>query len=307
MRIVVFGGAGFLGSHVADALTGSGHDVIVFDIRESAYVKDGQTMVIGNILDSDSVDSAVSGCDVVYNFAGIADIEECAKNPVDTVRYNILGNTIVLEASKKASVKRFVFASSAYVYSHYGYFYRSSKQACELLIENYRKLYGLPHTILRYGSLYGTRTDERNSVYRIIKEALTTGKIVYNGTGEEVRNYIHVEDAARLSVRILSSEFENEHVVLTGTESMKYRDLLNTIKEMFGNKIEIVYTNERKSESHYMMTPYSFNPRMGKKLVSDYYIEMGQGLLDCMRDVHVKTHHEKHEEGGLLVNGEETR
>lgn len=112
MRVVVFGGAGFLGSHVADALSDAGHKVTIFDSMASLYVRPDQEAVTGDILDADSVVAAVKGCESIYNFAGIADIEDANARPLDTVRSNILGNTILLEAARKVNVKRFVFAST---------------------------------------------------------------------------------------------------------------------------------------------------------------------------------------------------
>ena len=127
MRSAAFGGSGFLGSCVADALTNAGHDVIVFDCNESPYLRSDQEMIVGSILDKEIVEDAVKDCDVVYNFAGIADLDVAALRPVESVEVNILGNTIVLEACRKVDVKRFVFASSLYVYSKAGSFYRSTK------------------------------------------------------------------------------------------------------------------------------------------------------------------------------------
>ena len=135
-------------------------------------------MIVGSILDEDALQDAANGADFVYNFAAIADINEVCVNPIDTVKNNILGNTYVLEACKKNNVKRFVFADSMYVYSRAGSFYRSSKQACELLIEDYYEAFGFPYTIVRYGSLYGPRSDEHNWIYSILKQAITEGKIV---------------------------------------------------------------------------------------------------------------------------------
>ncbi|MBU0568820.1 NAD(P)-dependent oxidoreductase [bacterium] len=301
MNAVIFGGSGFLGSHVADALTETGHKVIIFDLRHSPYLHSDQKMVIGDILDMDKVFSAVEACDVIYNFAGIADIDECAGKPIETVKYNILGNSIILEAARKAKTRRFVFASSVYVYSNTGAFYRSSKQACESFIEDYNKLYGLPYTVLRFGSLYGERADERNSIYKLIKNALLTGKIVYHGTGDEQREYIHVKDAAALSVKILEPEFKNQHVILTGNLAMEYRDLLEMIREMLGNRVEIVY-KEKERDAHYKVTPYAFNPKLGRKLVNNPHIDMGQGLLNCMKEIYEQIHQEKHEEMGWLIH-----
>ena len=301
MKVIVFGGSGFLGSHVADALSNAGHQVTIFDVQHSPYLREDQKMIVGDILDEGAVSRAITGQEAVYHLAGIADIDECARRPVDTVRYNVLGTVILLEASRNAGIKRFVFAGSVYVYSESGSFYRSSKQACELFIENYHRLYALPYTIVRYGSLYGERSDERNSIYRIIKEALSTGKIIYRGTGEELREYIHVQDAAQSSVTILQPEFENQHILLTGNQTMRYHDLLEMVREMLGGRVTIEYL-PKTSDTHYTITPYNFSPRLGKKLVSNPHIDMGQGLLSCMHEIYHSLHKDRHEEMGIWMS-----
>jgi UDP-glucose 4-epimerase len=285
MKIVVFGGSGFLGSHVADALTDAGHNVTIYDIRPSPYLTDAQKGIIGDILDSAKVEKTVHNADVVYNFAGIADINDASQKPLDSVKYNILGNSIILEACHKAKIKRYVFASSLYVYSKAGSFYRSTKQACELLIENYHEAFGLSYTILRYGSLYGPRADDRNFIYRVIQQALTEGKIAREGDGEEIREYIHVLDAAKGSVDILSEEFANQHVILTGQQQMKIKDLLMMIKEMLDNKVKVEFLPASKNH-HYEITPYSFAPKIGKRLTSRTYLDLGQGILDSISTVY---------------------
>lgn len=292
MKAIVFGGSGFLGSHVADALTTAGYDVVIFDIKKSPYVQEGQKMIIGDILDRAAVEKAVKGCDMVYNFAGVTDIGEAEGKPIETVESNILGNTIILEACRLNRAKRFVFASSVYVYSNAGSFYRSSKQACELITEDYQKTFGLPYTILRYGSLYGPRADERNYIYKILKQAITEGKITSFGAGEDLREYIHVEDAARCSVGILAKEFENQYVILSGTQQIKRKDLLRMIREMLGNKIELEFI-PADSSLHYEVTPYVFNPKIAKKFVSNYYLDFGQELLRCVRNIYKQSHHYK--------------
>lgn len=302
MRVVVFGGSGFLGSHVADALSEAGHKVTIFDIKPSPYLRSDQTMVTGDILDQDLLDEVVSQHQLVYHFAGIADIEECVHCPMDTVKYNILGTVQLLEACRKANIDRFVFASSIYVYSVSGSFYRSSKQACESYIENYNELYGLKYTVLRYGSLYGDRADDRNSIHRLIKQAVIEGKIIYRGTGDELREYIHVRDAAQSSIRILEPEFENQNIILTGNQAMRYRELLEMISEIMGNRIgiEIVPTDRK---AHYKITPYNFSPKLGKKLVNNPQIDMGQGLLMCMAEVNERIHGEQDKYFGLVADG----
>lgn len=286
MRTIIFGGSGFLGSHVADALTDAGHDVTIYDRKLSPYLRKGQKMIVGDILDEAKVYSAIKKCSVVYNFAGISDIEEACKNPLPSVRYNILGNTTILEGCRKADISRFIFASSLYVYSKAGSFYRSTKQACELLIENYQEEFGLPYTILRYGSLYGPRADKNNFIRRILAQALAEGKIVRAGDGDEIREYIHAYDAARGSIEILSRDFENQYVIITGNQQMKVKDMLLMIREMLDNKITIHYKKPNKSNYHYEITPYTFAPKIAKRIVSNSYLDLGQGILKCIQSLY---------------------
>ncbi len=301
MKAIVFGGSGFLGSHVAEVLSENNYDVIVYDFKASPYLVPGQKMIVGDILNQELVEEAIQGCEIAYNLAGIADIGECELRPLDVIKSNIMGNAVILEAARKANIKRYVFASSVYVYSNEGSFYRSSKQACESFISNYHTIYNLPYTIIRYGSLYGERADERNGLYKILKEAITTGKIKHFGDGDEVREYIHVRDAAELSVEILKQEYEGQNVILTGTQPIKYYDLLEMIKEILGNQIEIEYMNQRRM-AHYKITPYSFNPKISRKLAKNPYIDMGQGLLSQISEIYAEVHGEKCEEMGMLID-----
>ncbi len=259
-------------------------------------------MVIGDILDAKSVSNVLKDADIVYNFAGIADIDEAKDRPLDTVRINILGNTIILEGCRKNSIKRFVFASSLYVYSQAGSFYRSSKQACELIIENYYESYKIPYTILRYGSLYGPRSDEKNWVYQILKQAIIEGKITRHGDGNEIREYIHVSDAARNSVEILSMEYENSYVIITGQQTMRIKDLMIMIKEILGDGIDLEFIPEASS-LHYEITPYSFNPKISKRIISNYYLDIGQGILECLSEIYKKYNKYKELEGLYIKDG----
>lgn len=180
---VVFGGSGFLGSHVADTLSDEGYSVVIYDLKPSPYLRKDQKMVVGDILDQEKVGKAVKGAKYVYNFAGIAEIYEAAKRPVDTVKYNILGHTIVLDACAKNSVDRVLFASSIYVYGKHGSFYRLSKQACELLCDAYQDEYSLNYTVLRYGSLYGPRAQEWNGIVRFFPKPYWKAKLTIQELG----------------------------------------------------------------------------------------------------------------------------
>lgn len=289
MKVIVFGGSGFIGSHVADALSDEGYEVVIFDKQTSPYLRADQEMIIGDILDPDSVKDAVKDCDYVYNFAGIADLDDAQTRPMDTVTQNIMGTVNILEACRTMKIKRFIYASTVYVYSERGGFYRCSKQAAELYIEEYQRKYGLEYTILRYGTVYGPRADENNSVHRYLTQALKEGRISCEATGEEMREYIFIRDAARLSVQVLDHQRHiNNHIIITGHHPMRFMDFLRMIKEILGNGIEIEVTEPQKHSAHYNMTPYSFTPKIGYKLTSDCYLDMGQGLLECINGINTE-------------------
>jgi UDP-glucose 4-epimerase len=286
-RVVVFGGAGFIGSFVVEELLKRNYDVVAADIRPSAYI-DEKYFVSCDITDEKKVEETVRGADIVYNFAGYANLDDAIADPVRTMELNVMGNMHILEACKNHRIKRFVYASSAYAMSDKGSFYGISKLTSEKLTEEYYKKFGLEFTIIRYGSVYGERDFHNNYIYNLLKKAYTTKKIEHEGDGEEVREYVHVADVSKLAVDIIESEdFINEHIILTGVERMKRKELFEMISEMLGGEIEIVYKKEGY-RNHYKMTPYSFIPERSKKLVANPYIDMGQGLLDCLKDIEEK-------------------
>lgn len=304
--VIVFGGSGFLGSHVADALSEAGYRVRIFDLRPSPYLRPDQQMVVGDLRDLDAVVAAAAGCRFIYNFAGLADIDDAMNRPVDTVAFNVQGNVHALEAARLAGAERFVFASTVYVYSESGSFYRASKQASERFVEAYQERYDLDYTILRYGSLYGRRADNRNGIHRLLRQALTTGKIHYAGSPEAMREYIHVADAAKLSVQALATEHANRHLVLTGQERLQVKNLLQMITEMLPQGAGLSFGGETLA-GHYVMTPYAFHPKVGHKLVANDYVDLGQGLLDCLAELHEATHHGEHVDGDWLVHDDDAR
>jgi UDP-glucose 4-epimerase len=284
----VVGGAGFLGSHVADQLTDAGYAVRIFDRIASKWCRPKQKMIVGDVLDPAALQAAVAGADVVYNFAALADLNDALAKPVETVRTNVLGTVNVLEACRAAGVNRFLYASTVYVYSREGGFYRCSKQAAEHYVEEYQHSHGLDFTILRYGSLYGPRSDATNGLYQIVHNALKHGAISYYGNPESLREYIHVEDAARASVHALREEFRNESVVLTGHQPMRVLDLLKMLAEIMGISNNIDFRDESYA-GHYVRTPYAYLPKLGRKYTPALHVDLGQGLLQLIAEVKAET------------------
>src|SRR5687768_17451347 len=114
---LVTGGAGFLGSHIADELSRRGFRVTILDRHPSPWLRDDQTMVIGDILDVEDVRRAMLGAEYVFHLAGFSDLNAARTQPQATARLNIEGTINLLEASRREAVRRFVFASTVYVYS----------------------------------------------------------------------------------------------------------------------------------------------------------------------------------------------
>jgi UDP-glucose 4-epimerase len=284
-KAVVVGGSGFIGSHVADFLTNAGYKVTIYDKTESKWLLSGQKMVVGDVKDKEKINYTIAGSEVVYNFAALADLNQALKQPIETVSINILGNLNIMEACRMHGVKRFIYASTVYVHSREGGFYRCSKQASEAYVEEYQRVYGLNYTILRYGSLYGPRADKSNGIYRIIKSVLNKGFIEYAGNASSMREYIHVEDAAQASVHILSNEFENENIVLTGQEPMRVLEMLNMLAEILGLDEKSIKFIEDNYEGHYIRTPYSYQPKLGKKYIPPVHVDLGQGLLQVIDEI----------------------
>ena len=284
-KAVVVGGSGFIGSHVADHLSDAGYQVTIYDKTKSQWLRSDQKIVIGDVLDSKKLNQTIDSAEVVYNFAALADLNQALEQPHKTVNINILGNLNVLDACHNSGVKRFIYASTVYVHSREGGFYRCSKQASEAYVEEYQKIFGLDYTILRYGSLYGLRADETNGVYRIVQSALKNGFVSYEGDPDAMREYINVEDAARASIDILDEKFVNENIVLTGQEPMKVINMLKMLSEILYFSTETVKFVENKYAGHYVRTPYAYQPKLGKKYIPPVHVDLGQGLLQVINEL----------------------
>ena len=145
--------------------------------------------------------------------------------------------------------------------------------------------YNLNFTILRYGSIYSELNFYNNYIYQLIKKALETKKIIHEGDGTELREYIHASDAAKRSVDIIeSSTHSNKCYILTGVDQIERKVLFEMIKEISREKIDVIY-KKNILKNHYRYSPYSYQPMNAKKFISNPQIDLGQGILNCIHNI----------------------
>jgi UDP-glucose 4-epimerase len=288
-KITLLGGSGFLGSHVADELSKKGYEVTIFDIKNAKWLRDDQKFVKGNILNDKDLEKVIKKSTYVFNFASISDIEDSLKNPLETAKVNIVALIKILKLCVKNKIKQYVHASSVYVSGDRGGFYKSSKIAAESYVEEFFNIYGLKYSILRYGTLYGERSDKNNGLHQIIKNAILKKRIEYSGDLNAMRDYINVIDAAKASTKALTKDFQNKVVIISGSQTIKVSDILEIISEMMSLKKKIKYIKKNKlmHHTHYVRTPYTIKEPLIMKFNENFHIDIGQGLSNLIKELKV--------------------
>lgn len=285
-KILIFGGSGFIGTYLCKELIASGFKVTVADIVKPKISVD---FIDCDIQNKNAIKKCFSNSfDYVFNMAGIANLELANENPINAFNLNVVSNMYIIEQCVKNKVKRFLYASSAYAMSEKGSFYGITKLASEKLIEEYGKKFGLNYTIIRYGSVYSENDFNNNYIFELVSNALKNNEIIHFGDGNEFREYIHAEDAAKLSVDIINSnDYINRHLILTGSQKIKRIDLFNMINEILGGKIKITLNNKVNTD-HYKFSPYTFSSVKAVKLTPNPQIDLGQGIIECLKNANNK-------------------
>ena len=257
-KILILGSSGFLGSHLVKFLL-KNNEVVQFDMNPPPPQITGSEFIKGSILDKTLVTSAMKDVDVVYHFAAMTDIDIVNDNPAQAIEVNIAGTSNVLEACVQEKIERFIFSSSVYVYSEFGGVYKSTKQACELLIEDYNEMHDLGYTILQLGSVYGPGAKQINLISRLINEALSLKEIHHYGTGEEVRQYIYINDVVQVAAASIDNNYKNKKIILIGNERVTISDLMDKIISQTDVNIQKVFHDDHY-EIHYQLSPFHINP-----------------------------------------------
>lgn len=286
MKVLVTGANGFLGKSLIRILSDTSISVNALDFKfEEKF--DNVNYFSGSILDKELLLSATLGCDYIVHYAAVADIEYSSNEPIYTLNVNILGTSLILEAAKYNKVPHIFFSSTLYVSGTKGSFYRISKQTCEELFEYYYLNYGITSTIMRLGSLYGPNSNDFNFINQSIISALKNKIIIRYGSGDELREYIHVDDINKYVLKsMIRGDLDFKKLVISGTEKLKVSEILNMIKEIFNDQIEIKYVQDKEYSGHYKLTPYSFKPDLIEKAQLDSNIDLSSGILSCIYEIY---------------------
>jgi UDP-glucose 4-epimerase len=286
-RALVIGGSGFLGSNLADYLTSKDFEVGILDKKKSKWINNKQKFYNFDIGEVSNLKKILKNYDYVYHFGDIADLNYLNNKPEISVTENILKTVNLFRLCSEIKIKKVLYSSSVYVSSLEGGFYKASKLSAETYLREFNKNYNLNYTILRFGSLYGPRADNNNSIYKILKKALLEKKLYFDGYKFTEREFIHVHDAVQCCVDALDKNFDKLTLMVTGYQSITMEKLLLVVGEIMKIKKKPNFGN-KKNKAHYEITPYSFIDEESIKTYSPKLrTEIGQGIIDLLKFIKI--------------------
>jgi UDP-glucose 4-epimerase len=263
MKVLVTGGAGFIGSHVLDRLTAHGHEPVVFDLVRSLHHEPGAfATVIGDVADRDATRRAVRGCDAVIHLAAVADVSDVVADPIRADRVNVHGTQMILEAARREQIARVVYGSTVWVYGNAevareldedtplmlpSHLYTATKIAGEMYALSYNELYGSSNTILRFGIPYGPRARPAAVVPAFVLRAQRGEALTIAGDGRQTRQFVYVEDLADGVVAGLLAGAPSRVHNLVGTEELSVRQIADAVRTTVA-AVPIVHGPERPAD-----------------------------------------------------------
>lgn len=271
--ILITGGAGFIGSHLTDALLAKGYSVRVFDNlstgkRINLPLDNPQVELIeGDVADSAALTQAMRGCKAVAHLAAVASVQASVEDPVRTHQSNFIGSLNICEAMYQAKIKRVVFASSAAVYGSNGEGkaiceqtpkapltpYASDKLASEYYFDFYRRQHALEPVIFRFFNIFGPRQDPASpysGVISIFSERVQKNlPITIFGDGEQTRDFVYVEDLVNVLVQALEAPHTEIGAINVGTnESITLNQMIDNLGQVTGVTPTVIYAPPRLSD-----------------------------------------------------------
>jgi UDP-glucose 4-epimerase len=260
MKVLVTGGAGFIGSHVADAYAERGAEVVVFDNLSSGkrdFVHESARLVVGDVT-TEALDELISTehFDLICHFAAHMELRASVEKPVFDANTNVLGSVRLMDAARRSGVRHIVLASTNAVYGQQVTYpadeshpinpispYGVSKLAMEQYARYFRAQYGITISTLRYSTVYGPRQNpngESGVVAIFLQKFLKGAQATVHGDGEQTRDYLHVADVVRATVAAADVALNGEFVVAAGTE-VSVNALVQFIQRSLGFPVNVVH------------------------------------------------------------------
>jgi len=304
MKALVTGGAGFIGSHLAEGLVRRGHAVRVFDnlstgsLDNLAPVRDAVEVVTGDLRDGEAVRRAVAGAEVVFHQAADPSVPRSISHPRDCYDINVLGTLNLLAAARDAGCRRVVFASSCAVYGNDPRQpkseelppapespYASSKLAGEELCQVFTRVYGLEAVALRYFNVYGPRQSPdgpyASVIPRFIADLKAGARPRVFGDGEQTRDFIFVGDVVEANLRAATADEAVGEVVNVGSgRSTSLNTLLTVLAPLIGSTVEPIYEAERPGDVRHSLAEMSKARRL---LGFEARTPLAEGLAQTVR------------------------
>jgi UDP-glucose 4-epimerase len=264
MKIVVAGGSGFIGSHVVDALLERGNEVLIYDL-EAPHYNQLCSFVRGDTRDLDRMTQVVKAGDIVYLIAAEANVNRFFESPRFSNDITSNATLSVLEAARRVSASRVILASTEWIYGSLpeseeesvitedtpytqnpDHIYTSSKIAAELFCKNYRELYGVNYTIMRYGIPFGERARPETVTPIFIRRIVRGEPITIHGDGSQTRQFIYVKDLAQGNAACVDVAAENQIFNLNGKKEISVIQIVRTLEEILKKKANLSFIEDRK-------------------------------------------------------------